>query len=382
MKKFLFATTAVLFFAPLFAQPVKDMVVIKGVLNGDLKGYNTIYMYTRTTNDSAEITGGSYRFSFPFTGPVFKMLYPKYIQAMHQIYQPFGILISGPGTYYVTSDISEGMHASRLKGPEDMLLYHQFEADQSAASKKLNAALTTLYGSSWWQVNEKDPAYIAIGKSRDSLENILLVPVIGKLIRQHPDSYASAYVLSGAGRESGSLEQKQHWLSMLSPRMKKTEQGKLFADHINGLKNSRVGGTAIPFVLPDAEGKDIDFASLRGKYVLVDFWASWCVPCRRSFPHMRDLYKKYRSGQFEIYSISIDEDAEAWRKALKEENNPWLQSLDTKNIAAKGFAVTAVPCSFLIDPRGVILAREIGFDPGGEGEIEKQLDKLFKNKTN
>jgi thiol-disulfide isomerase/thioredoxin len=130
-------------------------------------------------------------------------------------------------------------------------------------------------------------------------------------------------------------------------------------------------------VLPDPKGTDVNFADLKGKYVLIYFWASWCVPCRRSFPHMREVYKKYKSDKFEIYSVSIDEDKSAWLKAVKEENNPWLQSLDTKNISQKGFAVTGVPSTFLIDPQGKIIAKEVGFDPEGGSEIEKKIEEVF-----
>jgi thiol-disulfide isomerase/thioredoxin len=138
-----------------------------------------------------------------------------------------------------------------------------------------------------------------------------------------------------------------------------------------------VGNQVADFSLPDPAGKNVNFSDFKGKYVLVDFWASWCVPCRQSFPHMREMYKKYKSSQFEIYNISIDEDKAAWLKAVKEEKNPWPQSLDNQNINQKGFAVTGVPASFLIDPQGKIIAREVGFEPGGDGVIEKKLKEIF-----
>jgi hypothetical protein len=109
MRNYLVITFVLLFASPVFGQADKGMVVIKGSLSGDLKGYNTMYIYTRTSNDSVAIVDGHYIFSFPFTEPGMKMLYPKYIREMRQIYQPFGILITGPGTYYVSSDITKGM---------------------------------------------------------------------------------------------------------------------------------------------------------------------------------------------------------------------------------------------------------------------------------
>lgn len=375
-KKIGFTILALVLSSLIFAQK-KGMVVIKGTLNGDLKGYNSIYMYTRTTNDSTEITNGSYTFTFPFTKVGMKFLYPKYIKEMHMMYQPFGILITEPGTYYVISDIAKGMPASELKGPESMVLYHQYEGEEKEAYKKINPVLDKLYGEKWWQADEKDPNFVGIQKSSDSLHDVFILPIIQKLLKDHPDSYASAYVLSGSGRQVGALESKEQLYNTLSAKMKNTDAGKNFGDYIQGLKSSSIGKEVSDFKLPDAEGKEVDFKKLRGKYVLIDFWASWCVPCRRSFPHMRDVYKKYKSDKFEIYSVSIDEDKKAWLQAVKEEKNPWLQSLDTKNISQKGFAVTGVPSTFLIDPKGRIIAKEVGFDPNGGSEIEKKLREVL-----
>lgn len=377
MKKYCLSIMILMIYSLGSAQVNKGVVTIKGTLNGDLKGYNAIYMYTRTTNDSATIINGKYTFTFPFTSVGMKFLYPKYIKEMHMMYQPFGILITGPGTYYVVSDIAKGMPASELKGPEPMVLYHQYEENEKAAYKTINQELNKLYGQKWWQADKKDPNYVSIQKSTDSLHDVFILPIIQKLVKDHPDSYASAYVLSGSGRQNGSLKSKEQLYKMLSERMKKTDAGKKFADYIQGLKSSSIGNSVADFILPDPLGKDVDFKRLRGKYVLIDFWASWCVPCRRSFPHMREVYKKYKGDKFEIYSVSIDEDKKAWLKAVKEENNPWLQSLDTKNISQKGFAVTGVPATFLIDPSGKIIAKEVGFDPNGGSEIEKKLDEVL-----
>jgi len=227
---------------------------------------------------------------------------------MHMMYQPFGILITEPGTYYVVSDIVKGMPASQLKGPESMVLYHQYEEEEKEAYKNINPALNKLYGEKWWQADEKDSNDARIQKSSDSLREVFILPMIQKLVKEHPDSYASAYVLSGSGRQVGSLESKEKLYNMLSAEMKKTDAGKNFGDYIEGLKSSSIGKMVADFKLPDPDGKEVDFKKLRGKYVLIDFWASWCVPCRRSFPHMREVYKKFKSDKFEIYSVSIDED--------------------------------------------------------------------------
>ena len=376
MKNYILSLAAITIASLTFAQP-GNMVVIKGTINGDLKGYNKIYMYTRTSNDSAEIRDGKYSFSFPFSEVSLKMLYPSYIKGMRQMYQPFGVLIAEPGTYYVISDITKGMNASELKGPEPMLIYKKFNDDHGAAYLKINKSLAAIYGNDWYKINEENKDFKSFQKSSDSLRNGIIIPIIENLVRMHPDSYATAFVLAGVGREVGSIEKKEQLLSMVSGRIRASEQVKKYADYIQGLKSSHLGNTVSNFSLPDPQENFIDFSSLKGKYVLIDFWASWCAPCRKSFPHMREVYKKFKSNRFEIYSISIDEDRKAWLKAIQEEQNPWLQSLDTQNISQSGFAVTAVPATFLIDPNGIIIAKEIGFDPEGNSAIEKKLDELF-----
>jgi thiol-disulfide isomerase/thioredoxin len=382
MKKYILIIAALVFSNLVFAQQ-KGVVTIKGTLSGDLKGANKIYLYTRTTNDSAAIVDGHYTFSFPFESVGLKFLYPEYIKMKRMMYQPYGILISEPGIYYVTSDINKGMQASELKGPKSLILYHQYAEEEKTAYSKLNVELAKMYGKDWYQIDEKSPLYDKFQKSSDSLKDEFILPGIRKIISENPDSYASAYILSGSGKSVGSLKEKESLYNLLSDKIKNSSAGKQFWDYIEGLKNSVIGRPVIEFTLPDADNKPIDFKNLAGKYILIDFWASWCAPCRQSFPHMREIYKKYHSDKFEIYSISIDESKAAWLKAVKEENNPWLQSLDTKNISQRGFAVTGVPSTFLIDPNGVIVAKEVGFDPDGNSEIEKKIKELFpSNKKN
>lgn len=377
MKKYFLCVATIAFYSFAFSQPA-GTVTIRGILRGDLKGFDKMYLYTRAGTDSTLIKNGHYTFAFPFAEVGMKMLLPEYVRGMNQMYQPFGILITGPGTYSVVSDIAQGLYASsEINGPEGAVLYRQFEKDQGEAYKKINRVLADLYGSNWYRLDENDPQYIHFQKSRDSLDHTYLIPVVKNLVQNHPDSYASAFVLSGTGRQIGSLEQKEILYQSLSGRMKSSAPGKKFGDYIQGLKNSKVGSKVAAFVLPNPEGKNIRFADLKGKYVLIDFWASWCAPCRQSFPRMRQVYQTFKADAFEIYSISIDENKAAWLKAVKDEGNPWLQSLDTKNISQSGFAVTGVPSTFLIDPQGKIILKEVGFDPQGGSEIEKKLSELF-----
>lgn len=359
-----------------FAQ---NKVTIHGILKGDLEGYNHMYLYNRQGTDTMKIVDGKYSESFTFTEPEMKYFLPEYISKGGRMYQPYGILIAEPGDYYITTDKDKGLQASIVKGPPGVMLYTDFNKKQSKALGEINNSITLLYGDKWYNIDEKDNRYDAFTKSKDSLENLYLMPLLKDLVNQHPDSYATGYLLVGS-RNAGTIAQKEALFSKLSPRMQKQGQGKKYGDYIQGLKSSGIGNMVSNFVLPQPNGKYLSFNKLKGKYILLDFWASWCSPCRQSFPRVREVYSHYKDDNFEIYSISIDENKADWLKAVKEESNPWPQTLDTKNISQSGFAVTAVPSTFLIAPNGKIIMKEVGYDAKGGGPIEKKIIELFGDK--
>ena len=380
MKRLIFSAAILMASAGLHAQKAKKpgMVVIEGVLSGDLKGYNIMYTYNRMGQDSAVIDkDGHYRFELPFTGVALKTLYPQYIAKQHMMYRPFGILVDGPGTYYVNSDIAKGMQASELRGPEAMLLYKQFDKDQDEAYRKINKAIQDRFGNNWWQIEEKDPRYAQKEALNDSLRKAYIEPILESLLKKHPDSYASAFVLAGTGQGIHPLERQEQLYSMLSSRMQKTPEGEKFYNFIQGEKNSAIGKQVAQFTLPDPQDQPLKFDQFAGKYVMIDFWASWCAPCRKSFPTMRKIYQQYKDKGFEIYSISIDENKKAWLKAVEEEKNPWAQALDNQDISHKGFAITGVPTTYLIDPEGKIVAKQVGFDENTQGPVEEKLAAMY-----
>ena len=139
-----------------------------------------MYTYTRMGQDSALIKDGHYRFEFPFAATGLKMLLPEYITKEHMMYRPFGILIDGPGTYYITSDIARGMHESVLKGPEGMMLYDDYEKEQDEAYKKISQGMEAGLGKEWWQIEEKDPRYARRQALNDSLQEVYVEPLLEK----------------------------------------------------------------------------------------------------------------------------------------------------------------------------------------------------------
>ncbi|MBO9729989.1 MAG: AhpC/TSA family protein [Chitinophaga sp.] len=353
----------------------QPQITLQGTIAGDLKGHNKMYIYSRTYNDSATIENGHYAFKIPFKEPVFLMLVPEYVLKEGQMYRPFGILMDEPITYTVTTDMANGgMDASTIKGSEAVELLQAYGKEKEAAWTKISEELKKEYGQPWMQ--EDDPKYAAFEARQKALQKKYIVPLLQKLVKEHPNSFASVFSLSDA-RENTTPEEQELLYAKLSPKMQQTKEAKEFKEFSQGIKNSAVGKKVKDFTLPDEKDKALSLSQFKGKYLLIDFWASWCSPCRQSFPHMREVYQQYKNQPFDIYSISIDKSKSDWLKAVAAENNPWKQALDNINIAGKGFAITGVPTTYLISPDGVILMKEVGFNPDGSGEIEKKLASLF-----
>ncbi len=138
----------------------------------------------------------------------------------------------------------------------------------------------------------------------------------------------------------------------------------------------KVGQQAPDISLPDTKGHIIKLSSLKGKVVLIDFWASWCMPCRASIPSVVKLYDKYKQKGFEVYGVSIDEKKNAWLKAIKQDNINYTQVNDKAGWYAKvteAYGVNEIPATFLIDKKGTIIA----VNPEGK-ELEDKINELLK----
>lgn len=119
----------------------------------------------------------------------------------------------------------------------------------------------------------------------------------------------------------------------------------------------KVNEPAPEISLPDMDGKTVSLSSFIGKVVLLDFWTSWCGPCRNNNPHLVKFYKKFHPKGLEIIGISFDENEEAWKKAVEKDKLSWIQLNDNKgnySASASSYSVDAIPASFLIDKKGVI----------------------------
>jgi cytochrome c biogenesis protein CcmG/thiol:disulfide interchange protein DsbE len=169
--------------------------------------------------------------------------------------------------------------------------------------------------------------------------------------------------------------------------MTKSMQGRLFsfalllflsAPALAG-KHAARGEAPIPapaFKLPTLDGV-VSLDSLRGKVVYVDFWASWCGPCRQSFPWMKSLHERYAGKGLVIVAINLDKDRGAAAGVLEKYPAPFVVAFDPSGKTAKAIKVWGMPTSYIVGPTGAILATHPGFDPKHTAEIESQIQQAF-----
>jgi len=150
---------------------------------------------------------------------------------------------------------------------------------------------------------------------------------------------------------------------------------KTLKDRLAILERVQVGKQAIDFLMEDSEGKLITLNDFRGKYLLVDFWASWCPPCRIANPNLVETYKKYNELGFEILGVSMDNDREQWLEAIEADNLTWKHVSDLKgwqNAAGQLYGVNSIPHIILVDKEGIIIGNRLSHE-----ELETKLDEIF-----
>ncbi|MCK0131579.1 AhpC/TSA family protein [Flavobacteriaceae bacterium F08102] len=194
-------------------------------------------------------------------------------------------------------------------------------------------------------------------------------------IQNHRDSYFSLEALASLNQVNVDQKVLGPLFESLSVKLRASEKGVELFEKMSK-KNATIGDIAPDFSQEDEAGNSIKLSDYRGSYVLIDFWASWCAPCRAENPNLVKAYTKYHSKGFEILAVSLDTNRDAWLKAIQEEDLAWKHVSDLKgfdNEVAKRYEVTSIPKNILVDPNGII----IGINYRGY-TLEEKLDEIFE----
>ena len=196
-------------------------------------------------------------------------------------------------------------------------------------------------------------------------------------VRDHPDSYFSVVALSESVSSDFDVEVIEPLFVSIDEKYRESFPGKAFAQRIEAAKTIGIGKKAPGFTQNDPDGNPVSLSDFQGKYVLLDFWASWCGPCRQENPNLVKAYAAYKEKGFEILGVSLDnkDGKEAWVKAIEKDGLTWTQVSDLNswnNEVARSYGVREVPQSYLIDPQGVIVAQNLR----GEA-LEAKLKEIF-----
>jgi thiol-disulfide isomerase/thioredoxin len=207
-----------------------------------------------------------------------------------------------------------------------------------------------------------------------------------EFIKKNPNSFITPDLLDHILTEEDEqipYDTIKNLYNKLAPEVKKSYGGKQMAEKLIYFKNSRIGSLAPDFKGNDLNGNLLQLSSFRNnKYVLLDFWASWCGPCRDDFPFLKEMYSKYKDKGFEIISVTKDEKLDLWKNTIQKENiEKWkhFSIKENKSTIEDTYAVIAIPVKILIDKDGNIIGRWIGSSAENTGAIENMITEIFDN---
>ncbi len=372
-------------------------------IDGKLSGQQTgkIYMTyqvdeNKYQTDSTELKNGSFTFSGQIPHPVSASVYLDRNARMSESAQIF----IEPSKMNLALTKGE-FDKAKLSGSKAQEEYKRMESACGNALQKLMPLRK-----SYDKLNEE-----YIKARREKKDSAFTAPMLQKLdqikgqmepyseevstarkdfIEKNPGSYVSAYMLRSYLNDMN-LARGEKIYSSMPAGIRESMYGKAVKKDLEGLRQGSPGSEAYVFATKDINGNMLSLADFKGKYVLVDFWASWCGPCRKGNPHLKNLYSKYKDKGLEIIGISDDDrDLAAWKKAVEQDGiGIWkhvLRGFDMQKLLkhepnpddiSNYYGIHTLPTKILIDPKGMIIGRYGG---GGENDeaMDKKMEEIFR----
>lgn len=347
----------------------KNKFELQGTVKEGLEGSEYVhFVYIKNDDyviDSAKVVNGKYRYQGDIDQPTL-------LSIGKEIYEQQIKIIIEPNTKVKVAhrtSIGDAVVSGSLANKE----YDQIRAQLKVYHDKMDEVDQRHYAARKAKDTEAEIRIMAEG---DSIYAQMQNDVYPNYILQHPNSQI-AFVLLDQYMPGNIEDAKLEPLyQVLSDKLKNNPDGLKWGKKLAIAKKTGVGKQAPDFVQNDSTGNPIKLSSLRGKYVLLDFWASWCGPCRAENPNVVRAYNRLKDHNFEVLSVSIDSDRKLWLAAVAQDQMPWLHASDLKggkNEAATIYGVESIPQNWLIGPDGTI----IGVNLRGE-DLHDEIAQLMQ----
>lgn len=300
--------------------------------------------------DTAQLTAGSFSFEGTSDSPEV-----TYLRINDRDYFAQFFL---ENTKYTVSAYKDSLRATKVEGSATTDLFNQFVDEVNKLNKQMGEYQSQYQKAAMTNNQEEiERIQIDVNAIRDNMQ------VYAKnFVRENSNSVVAPFVTMNQLATELKYDELKEIVDGFSPEVKASTYAQELNKRLEKMAVTAEGSVAPDFTMNDTEGNPFTLSSLRGKYVLIDFWASWCGPCRGENPNVVAAYNEYKDKGFDIIGVSLDRDKDAWLKAIQDDQLTWHHVSDLKywqNEVAQMYGVQAIPHSILLDPDGKIIAKNL-----------------------
>jgi peroxiredoxin len=348
-----------------------------GTLNAPTKVYLSHRVAGKNVLDSTSIKDGAFQFKGIVTGPSKALIAIDHqgvgATAMGSNFDGLSVYLD-KGT--ITVSAKDSVKYGKITGSAinaENEKYKNFIAGPDQVINNINKEYEAAS-----EEKKKDETYVNALKAKYDEALTQKAQLQQKFVSQYPASYFSLQALKDMVNDGTELTKVETLFKGLSTGIRTSAEGKEFETVLNKTHATAIGAIAPDFTQNDVNDKPVKLSELRGKYVLLDFWASWCGPCRKENPNVVKAYNTYKDKNFTVLGVSLDEDKkDDWLKAIKKDGLTWTHVSDLKgwsNEVAQLYGIRSIPQNFLLDPTGKIVGKNLR----GE-DLEKKLAEVLNN---